>query len=76
VLAPEGELLVYGALSTHRETDPARLTIPLFARSVIYDAKNWAMIVRVRTNDLVIVRLAAGRASAARAVSAGTTTRV
>lgn len=38
-LAAEGELLVYGALATHRETDPSALTIPLFARSVIYDAK-------------------------------------
>ena len=38
-LAPQGELLVYGALSTHRQTDPSALTIPLFARSVIYDAK-------------------------------------
>ena len=38
-LAPGGELLVYGALSTHRQTDPSALTIPLFARSVIYDAK-------------------------------------
>jgi NADPH:quinone reductase-like Zn-dependent oxidoreductase len=38
-LAPEGELLVYGALSTHRQTDPSALTIPLFARSLIYDAK-------------------------------------
>jgi Alcohol dehydrogenase GroES-like domain len=26
-------------LSTHRQTDPSTLTIPLFARSVIYDAK-------------------------------------
>jgi NADPH:quinone reductase-like Zn-dependent oxidoreductase len=38
-LAPGGELVVYGALSTHRQTDPSALTIPLFARSVIYDAK-------------------------------------
>jgi NADPH:quinone reductase-like Zn-dependent oxidoreductase len=38
-LAPEGQLLVYGALATHRQTDPSALTIPLFARSVIYDAK-------------------------------------
>jgi NADPH:quinone reductase-like Zn-dependent oxidoreductase len=38
-LAPEGELLVYGALSTHRQTDPPALTIPLIARSIIYDAK-------------------------------------
>jgi NADPH:quinone reductase-like Zn-dependent oxidoreductase len=38
-LAPGGELLVYGALSTHRQTNPSAITIPLFARSVIYDAK-------------------------------------
>ncbi|HET6834125.1 MAG TPA: zinc-dependent alcohol dehydrogenase family protein [Acidimicrobiales bacterium] len=38
-LAPQGELVVYGALATHRQTDPSALTIPLFARSVIYDAK-------------------------------------
>ena len=38
-LAPGGEVVVYGALSTHRQTDPAALTIPLHARSVIYEAK-------------------------------------
>lgn len=38
-LAPGGELVVYGALSTHRQTDPAALTIPLLARSVIYETK-------------------------------------
>ncbi|MFF7240228.1 zinc-binding dehydrogenase [Streptomyces collinus] len=38
-LAPGGELVVYGALSTHRQTDPAALTIPLQARSVIYETK-------------------------------------
>lgn len=31
--------MVYGALSTHRQTDPAALTIPLSARSVIYETK-------------------------------------
>jgi NADPH:quinone reductase-like Zn-dependent oxidoreductase len=35
-LAPGGELIVYGALSTHRQTDPAKLTIPLSAPSMIY----------------------------------------
>lgn len=35
-LAPHGELIVYGALSTHRQTDPDKLTIPIFARSLIY----------------------------------------
>ncbi|MFF7235212.1 zinc-binding dehydrogenase [Streptomyces collinus] len=38
-LAPGGEVVVYGALSTHRQTEPAALTIPLSARSVIYEAK-------------------------------------
>ena len=38
-LAPSGELVVYGALSTHRQTDPAKLTIPVFARSLIYETK-------------------------------------
>ncbi|WP_325100336.1 MDR/zinc-dependent alcohol dehydrogenase-like family protein [Streptomyces broussonetiae] len=31
--------MVYGALSTHRQTDPAALTIPLSARSVVYETK-------------------------------------
>jgi NADPH:quinone reductase-like Zn-dependent oxidoreductase len=38
-LAPDGELVVYGALSTHRQTDAAKLTIPVFARSLIYETK-------------------------------------
>jgi NADPH:quinone reductase-like Zn-dependent oxidoreductase len=38
-LAPGGEMVIYGALSTHRHTDPDKLTIPLFARSVIYGTK-------------------------------------
>ncbi|MEU0179888.1 zinc-dependent alcohol dehydrogenase family protein [Streptomyces sp. NPDC006207] len=38
-LAPGGQVVVYGALSTHRQTDPAALTIPLSARSVIYETK-------------------------------------
>ncbi|MEV6053448.1 zinc-dependent alcohol dehydrogenase family protein [Streptomyces sp. NPDC052107] len=38
-LAPGGEVVVYGALSTHRQTDPAALTIPLQARSVIYGTR-------------------------------------
>ncbi|GIF97043.1 zinc-dependent alcohol dehydrogenase family protein [Catellatospora citrea] len=38
-LAPGGEVVVYGALSTHRQTDPAALTIPLSARSLIYETK-------------------------------------
>ncbi|WP_433685744.1 zinc-binding dehydrogenase [Nocardia sp. CA-119907] len=38
-LAPGGEVVVYGALSTHRQADPAALTIPLLARSIIYQTK-------------------------------------
>ena len=38
-LAPHGELVVYGALSTHRQTDADKLTIPIFARSLIYETK-------------------------------------
>jgi len=38
-LAPHGQLIVYGALSTHRQTDPDKLTIPIFARSLIYETK-------------------------------------
>jgi NADPH2:quinone reductase len=33
-------MVVYGALATHRQTDPDKLTIPLFARSLIYGAKS------------------------------------
>jgi NADPH:quinone reductase-like Zn-dependent oxidoreductase len=39
LLAPGGEMIVYCALSTHRQTDPDKLTIPLLARSVIYETK-------------------------------------
>jgi len=38
-LTPHGELIVYGALCTHRQTDPDKLTIPIFARSLIYETK-------------------------------------
>ncbi len=38
-LAPHGELVVFGALSTHRQTDRDKLTIPIFARSLIYETK-------------------------------------
>ncbi|MGB8405789.1 MAG: zinc-dependent alcohol dehydrogenase family protein [Mycobacterium sp.] len=38
-LAPGGELVVYGALSTHRQIEADKLTIPVFARSLIYETK-------------------------------------
>jgi NADPH2:quinone reductase len=39
-LAPGGEMVVYGALSTHRETEADRLALPLDARSLIYGTKS------------------------------------
>jgi Zinc-binding dehydrogenase len=38
-LAPGGEMIVYGALSTRRRTDAYQLTLPLYARSLIYGTK-------------------------------------
>lgn len=38
-LAAGGQMLVYGALATHRQTSPDALTLPLFARSIIYETK-------------------------------------
>jgi NADPH2:quinone reductase len=35
-LAPAGTMLVYGALSSHRQTDPSKFTMPLFAPHLIY----------------------------------------
>lgn len=35
-LAPNGKLLIYGALSSHRQTDPAMFTTPLFSPQLIY----------------------------------------
>src|SRR5260370_39922563 len=35
-LAPAGTMLVYGALSSHRQTDPAKFIMPLFGPRLIY----------------------------------------
>ncbi|HEY4050963.1 MAG TPA: zinc-dependent alcohol dehydrogenase family protein [Acidobacteriaceae bacterium] len=37
-LAPAGRLLVYGALSSHRQTEPSAFEMPLFAPRLIYGA--------------------------------------
>lgn len=37
-LAPGGRLLVYGALSSHRQTDPSAFEMPLFVPRLIYGA--------------------------------------
>jgi len=37
-LAPGGRMLVYGALSSHRQTDPSAFEMPVFAPRLIYSA--------------------------------------
>ncbi|RKT14062.1 NADPH:quinone reductase-like Zn-dependent oxidoreductase [Paraburkholderia sp. RAU2J] len=37
-LAPNGRLLVYGALSSHRQTDEAAFEMPIFAPALVYSA--------------------------------------
>lgn len=37
-LAPGGCLLVYGALSSHRQTDPAAFEMPVFAPALVYSS--------------------------------------
>ena len=37
-LAPGGSMLVYGALSSHRQTEPAAFEMPIFAPRLIYAA--------------------------------------
>ncbi|MBN3789189.1 zinc-dependent alcohol dehydrogenase family protein [Burkholderia sp. Ac-20353] len=47
-LAPGGRLLVYGALSSHRQTDPAAFEMPIFAPALVYSAaeiRGWFLYV-------------------------------
>ncbi len=37
-LAPNGRLLVYGALSSHRQSDPAAFEMPVFAPALVYSS--------------------------------------
>ncbi|MGF6261076.1 zinc-dependent alcohol dehydrogenase family protein [Paraburkholderia youngii] len=37
-LAPNGCMLVYGALSSHRQSDPAAFEMPIFAPALVYSA--------------------------------------
>jgi NADPH2:quinone reductase len=46
-LAPGGRMLVYGALSSHRQTDPSAFEMPVFAPRLIYSAaavQGWYLI--------------------------------
>jgi NADPH:quinone reductase-like Zn-dependent oxidoreductase len=60
-LAPGGTMLVYGALSSHRQTDPAKLIMPLFAPRFIYSAatvRGWWLPHWVRSQALGEMRAA------------------
>jgi NADPH:quinone reductase-like Zn-dependent oxidoreductase len=60
-LAPAGTLLVYGALSSHRQTDPAKFTMPLFAPRLIYSTatvRGWWLPHWVNSQPLAAVRAA------------------
>jgi NADPH:quinone reductase-like Zn-dependent oxidoreductase len=61
-LAPAGTMLVYGALSSHRQTDPAKFTMPLFAPRLIYSTatvRGWWLPRWVGSQPLAEVRAAA-----------------
>jgi NADPH2:quinone reductase len=60
-LAPAGTMLVYGALSSHRQTDPAKFIMPLFAPRLIYSAatvRGWWLPRWVPSQPLAEVRAA------------------
>ncbi len=60
-LAPAGTMLVYGALSSHRQTDPAKFTMPLFAPRLIYSTatiRGWWLPSWVPSQPLAEVRAA------------------
>ena len=58
-LAPGGTMLVYGALSSHRQTDPAKFLMPLFAPRLIYSTatiRGWWLPRWVPSQPLAEVR--------------------
>ena len=60
-LAPGGTMLVYGALSSHRQTDPAKFTMPVFAPRLIYSTatvRGWWLPRWVPSQPLAEVRRA------------------
>jgi NADPH2:quinone reductase len=61
-LAPAGAMLVFGALSSHRQTEPAKFTMPLFAPRMIYSTttvRGWWLPRWVSSQPLGDVRAAA-----------------
>jgi NADPH:quinone reductase-like Zn-dependent oxidoreductase len=60
-LATAGTMFVYGALSSHRQTDPAKFTMPLFAPRLIYGTatvRGWWLPLWVSSHPLAEVRAA------------------
>ena len=60
-LAPAGTMLVYGALSSHRQTDPAKFTMPVFAPRLIYSTttvRGWWLPRWVNSQPLAEVQAA------------------
>ena len=60
-LAPAGTMLVYGALSSHRQTDPAKFAMPIFAPRLIYSTatvRGWWLPRWVPSQPLAEVRAA------------------
>src|SRR6266478_2155366 len=60
-LAPAGTMLVCGGLSSHRQTDPARFILPLFAPRLIYSTatvRGWWLPRWVSSQPLAEVRAA------------------
>jgi NADPH2:quinone reductase len=60
-LAPAGTMLVYGALSSHRQTDSAKFTMPIFAPRLIYSTttvRGWWLPRWVPSRPLAEVRAA------------------
>jgi NADPH2:quinone reductase len=58
-LAPAGTMLMYGALSSHRQTDPPKFTMPLFAPRLIYSTatvRGWWLPRWVSSQPLAEVR--------------------
>ncbi|RZF26724.1 hypothetical protein EVC45_26485 [Paraburkholderia sp. UYCP14C] len=55
-LAPGGRLLVYGALSTHRQTEPAAFEMPIFAPALVYSAaevRGWFLYLWLQRKSLL-----------------------
>src|SRR2546425_6448519 len=58
-LAPGGRMLVYGALSSHRQTDPSASEMPVFAPRLIYSAaavQGWYLLHRLEVTPLAECR--------------------